>query len=332
MPVKDFIIFFIALAVIIKSADLFTSGTSGLAEALHIPRMIIGLTLVSLATSAPEFTVSVVSSYISRLPSKESVGGMAVGNALGSCIANIGLVLGLAAIVRPIHFQPKLIKLELKFLLGLSIFLFFLMLNFQRGPGNILKGGSLGFGDGLILSVLLIGSFAYIIRRELRIRGKLVNDSGFPPGMKKDLLKFLIGAIGVVASAKYGIIPSGLNIARFLKVPEVVIGLAMVAVGTSRSELFTALVAASKKMGDIAAGTIIGSNIVNILWVLGTSSLVNPLSIDSQTLKITMPVMLSITLVLFIFARSGFRLVRWEGILLLLTYLAYLVYLFNFAY
>ena len=106
---------------------------------------------------------------------------MAVGNALGSCIANIGMVLGLAAMVRSIHFQPKLIKLELKFLIGTSLLLFLLMLNFRGGLGRIFKGGSLGFGDGLLLSIMLIGSFVYIIRRELRIRRGTINDSNPSP-------------------------------------------------------------------------------------------------------------------------------------------------------
>ena len=332
MPIRDFIIFAIAIAVIVKSADLFTSGASGLAQSLKIPRMIIGLTIVSLATSAPEFAVSTISAYMSRLPLKESIGGMAVGNALGSCIANIGLILGLAAMVRSIHFQPRLIKLELKFLIGIAILLFLLMLDFRRGPEGILDGGNLGFGNGLLLSILLIASFIYIVRKELMIRRKTINSRDPPPSMKKDAIKFLIGAVGVIASATYGVIPSGIGIAKFLGVPEVVIGLSVVAVGTSLPELFTALVAVSKKMEDIAAGTIIGSNIVNILWVLGTSSLINPLDIDSQTLRITMPVMLFITLVMFIFASSGSRLVRWEGAFLLLIYLAYLVHLFKFAY
>ena len=325
MPIRDFIIFLIAIAVIIKSADLFTSGASGLAQALRIPRMIIGLTMVSLATSAPEFAVSTISAYMGK-------GGLALGNALGSCIANIGLALGLAAMVRAIHFQPRLIKLELKFLIGITILLFLLMLDFWRGP-DILEGGTLSFGDGLLLSLLLVGSFLYIVKRELRIRKKIVNDSDPPPSsIKKDLLEFLIGAVGVIASAKYGIIPSGLNIARFLEVPEVVIGLSMVAVGTSLPELFTVLVAVFKKMGGLAAGTIIGSNIINILWVLGTASLVSPLAIDSQTLQVTMPVMLSFTVVMLLFARSSWRLVRWEGAFLFLVYSAYLVYFFKFAY
>ena len=325
MPIKDFIIFIIAIAVIIKSADLFTSGASGLAQALRIPRMIIGLTIVSLATSAPEFSVSTISSSM-------GLGGMAVGNALGSDIANIGLVLGLAAMVRSIHFQPKLIKLELKFLLGTILFLFLLMLNFRSGWGGIFKEGNLGFGDGLLLSILLIGSFIYIVRRELKRRRETIKDSVPSPGMRRALLKFLLGSVGVIAAAKYGIVPSGISIANFLGVPKVVIGLSLVALGTSLPELFTALVAASKGMGDIAAGTVIGSNIVNILWVLGTSSLINPLAIDSQTLRVTMPVLLSLTLLMLIFARSGFRLVRWEGGVLLLIYSAYLAYLFKFAY
>lgn len=315
MPIYiDFIIFAISIAIIIKSADFFTSGAAGLAQALRIPRLIIGLTIVSLATSAPEFTISAFSSYMGH-------GGMAVGNVLGSCLANIGLALAVAAMVKAIHFPPKLIKQELTFSILVSIFLFLLMLDRK-----------LGRGDGLFLSVLLIGSFAYLIRRELRERGKKSEDHNSLPSLKKDILKFSVGAIGVIASARYGIIPSGINIARFLRVPEIVIGLSMVAVGTSLPELFTALVAVRKKMGDLAAGTVIGSNILNILWVLGSSCLINPLTIDSQTIWITMPVMLFISVVMLLFARSNFSLIRRESFFLFLIYLSYIIYLFKFAY
>ena len=333
MPIRDFVIFAMATAAIIKSADWFTSGASGLAKSLRIPQLVIALTIVSLATSVPEFAVSTISAYISRLPSKESAGGLAVGTVIGSNIGNIGLLLGLvAAMMGSIHFQPRVIKLELRFLIGITILLFPLMLNFRSGQEGILRGGSLGFWDGFLLSVLLIGSFVYIVGRELRIKRKTINSQDLPLAIRKDALKFFIGAVGVIASAKYGIVPSGVSIARFLGVPEIVIGLSIVAVGTSLPELSTVLVAMSRKMGDMAVGTVIGSNIVNILWVLGTSSLINPLAIDSQTLRVSMPVMLSITVVMLIFARSGFRLVRWEGAFLFLIYLAYLVYLFKFAY
>ena len=151
---KDFIIFIIGIAVIIKSADLFTAGAEGIARAFRIPRIIIGLTIVSFATTAPEFTVSTISSYMGE-------GGLAVGNALGSCLANIGLVLGIAVIIRTIGFTPRVIKQELLFLAMVTVILYLLMLD-----------GNLTFGDGLFLCLLLVAFFIYIILRELKTRRK----------------------------------------------------------------------------------------------------------------------------------------------------------------
>ncbi len=318
---RDFIIFIIGVLVIIKSADLFTSGAEGIAKALRIPRMIIGLTIVSFATTTPEFTVSVIASSM-------KLSGMAVGNAVGSCIVNIGLILAIAAIIRTIKFNSIVIKQELLFLIGIVLVLYLLMLD-----------SNLTFLDGLFLIFLVIAFFTYITLRELKIKklneypkghGQEISSSDF--NIKKDSIKFLLGMLGVILSSKYAIIPSGVNIAHFLKVPEIVIGLSMVALGTSLPELFTALVASFKRMGELAAGNVIGANIINILWVTGFSSLVNPLSIDVQTQKITMPVVFVITVLTFLFAKTNLRLTRKEGIILLIVYAGYTFYIFKFAY
>ena len=312
--IKDFLIFLIGMFVIYKSADFFTDGAEGIALVFKIPRLIIGLTIVSIATTAPEFTVSTISTYM-------GIGGMAVGNAVGSCLANIGLVLGIAAIIRVVHFQASFIRRELMFLLGSAAFLYLFMWD-----------GVLSFLDGLLLIMILVAFFVYIITRQIKLSRNEKSETGEKHNLKKDIIKFIIGALGVVVSAKYAIIPSGVSIARFLGVPEIVIGLSMVAVGTSLPELFTALVATFKKMGDMAAGNVIGANILNILMVLGASSMIKPLNIDSQTRLIAMPVMLGITVVLAIFASSKLRLSKAEGSILFLIYVGYIFYLFKFAY
>lgn len=317
MPVYfDFIIFFAASVIIFKSADLFTTGASGIARALRIPRFIIGLTIVSMATTLPEFTVSVFSSYMGS-------SGMAMGNAVGSCIANIGLVLGGAAVLGGfIHFQGTLVKQELRFLIASSLLLFVLAAD-----------SVLSRTDGAILSIVFVAALTYLIRRELKARRNRAHEAAVSDAaLLKNTGKFLLGALGVVLAARYGIIPYGINIARFFKVPEVVIGLTLVAVATSLPELFTALVAAWKKMGDIAAGNVIGANIINVLWTLGVSGLVRPLEIDPQTVNATVPVMLILTLAIFFFCRSKSALTRREGIFLLVFYAGYLVYLLRFAY
>jgi cation:H+ antiporter len=194
--------------------------------------------------------------------------------------------------------------------------------------------GRLSFTDGLLLLLLLTALFIQIISREVK-SAVVIKEGIIPPQKdktKKNIFKFVIGAFGVVFSAKYAIIPSGTNIAHFLKVPEIVIGLSIVALGTSLPELTTAVVASFKKMGDLAAGNVIGANILNILWVLGSSSMINPLSIDIQTRKITVPFMFLITLLLFLFSRTSFRLTRKEGAVLFLIYIGYIFFIFKFAY
>ena len=311
---KDFIILIIGFFVIIKSADLFTSGAEGIARGFRISRVIIGLTIVSLATTTPEFTISALSSYM-------GVGGIAVGNAVGSCLANIGLILAITAIIRAISFNPVVIKKELLFLIIAVIILYLLALD-----------GNLTFWDGLFLCFLLAAFFTYIILRELKSRKTRKEEKLSNYNIKKDGFKFLIGTLGVILSAKYAIIPSAINIAHFLKVPEIVIGLSIVALGTSLPELVTAVVASVKKMGELAVGNVIGANILNILWVLGFSSLINPLNIDIQTKNITLPVVFFITLLMFIFSRTKFRLTRKEGLILFVIYAGYIFYIFKFAY
>lgn len=312
--IKDFIIFIIGLAVIYKSADFFTDGASGIALVFRIPRLIIGLTIVSFATTAPEFTVSTISTHL-------GYGGMAVGNAVGSCLANIGLILALAAIIRPIIFQRGVIRTELMFLIGSCLFLYLFMAD-----------GVLSFTDGVLLTASLIAVYIFIVARQIKLSKSTSGEIQEKHSLKKDVFKFLIGAVGVVIAAKYAIIPSGVNIARYFNVPEIVIGLSMVAIGTSLPELFTAFVASAKNMGELAAGNIIGANILNILWVLGFSSMINPLAIDSQTKFVTMPVMLGITIVMALFAATKLKLSRLEGAVLFFIYAGYIIYLFRFAY
>ena len=311
---KDILLFLIGILVILKSADFFTDGAEGIARAFRIPRIIIGLTIVSLATTAPELTVSVISSYI-------GAGGMAVGNALGSCLANIGLILAIASMIRPLKFNPRILKQELPFLIFAVSLSYMIMLD-----------GHLSRLDGAFFCFLLLVFFSFIILRECKEKKELSQQGEAGYNIKKDSIKFLLGASGVIVSAKFAIIPSGINISRFLGVPEVVIGLSMVAVGTSLPELFTAIIASTKRMGELAVGNIIGANILNILLVLGVSSWVRPLDIDTQTISLTIPIMLLITLLMFLFSRTKLELTRTEGLGLFTIYVGYIFYIFKFAY
>lgn len=310
---KDLLIFIAGIILIIKSADFFTDGAEGIAKAFRIPRVVIGVTVVSLTTTFPEFTVSTISAYIGSA-------GMAIGNALGSCLANIGLILGIAALIRPVRFDPKILKYELPFLLFVTLVLYLFMVD-----------NKLNLLEGVFLGILLIAFFVHIVSRELKERRES-KEKKLDHSIKNGSLKFLIGAIGVVLSAKYAIVPSGINIARLLGIPDVVIGLTMVAVGTSLPELFTAIVASVKNMGELAAGNVIGANILNILWVLGFSASIRPLEVDIETRIITMPTVLIITLLMFLFSRTRLRLTRNKALILFIIYIGYIFYIFSFAY
>lgn len=310
----DTLIFITGILVIVKSADLFTDGAEGIARAFKIPRAVIGITIVSLATTTPEFTVSVISSYM-------GVGGMALGNALGSCLANIGLILAIAIIIRPIKLEPRMLKQDIPFLIFVGFILYALMVDYR-----------LGIVDGIFLCVLLIAFFIAVVLREIKERTKAAKEKIVNYSIGKDSVKFLIGAVGVGLAAKYAIVPSGVNIANFLGVPEVVIGLTMVAIGTSLPELVTAISASFKNMGELAIGNVIGANILNILWVLGFSASIRTLDIDIETKKITMPLVILITVLMFLFSRTKMQLSRKEGIVLLTVYLMYIFYILKFAY
>ncbi|MFH1996707.1 MAG: calcium/sodium antiporter [Candidatus Omnitrophota bacterium] len=310
----DVAVFAVGIIVIVKSADLLTDAAEGIAEALGIPRIIIGLTIVSIATTFPEF---IVSTFSARM----GYGGMAVGNALGSCLVNIGLILAVAAILRPIEFDRLTMRREQPLLLAAVLTLC-----------GAASNGTLGPGNGAFLVSLMALFYMYIIIRELTSRRSNGKKAAVKRNIGRNALIFCIGASGVVVAARYAIIPQGVSIARFLGIPEIVIGLSLVAVGTSLPEFVTAIVASSKRMGELAAGNVIGANMLNILWVLGCSALLNPIPIDHQTMFVTLPVVLLMTILLLIFSRTGSRLTRNEGLTLAFLYFGYIAYIIVFAY
>ena len=176
-------------------------------------------------------------------------------------------------------------------------------------------------------------NFLYIIARELKDK-KIRQDKAETKtrSINKDIMKFMIGSAGVIAAAKYAIIPSGLAIAHYFKVPEIVVAVTLIAIGTSLPELVTAVVASLKKMGGLAVGNVIGANILNMLWVLGFSSMICPLNIDSQTKSITMPLVIGFAVLIFLFTRKKLVLKKAHGFLLLFLYSGYMVYIVKFAY
>lgn len=315
----SYLLLIVGFLLLVKGADLFVEGSSKIAKALNIPPIIIGLTIVAFGTSTPEAAVSISASIAGSE-------GISIGNVIGSNLVNISLILGLTAIISPLEVQKKTIVKEIPLALLGSAALLVLVLDV---PLQGLESGVLTRGDGIILLLLFAVFLYYIV--EVAIKSK--NNQNYLLEKPADnnskvisLVKLSIGLAGLVGGG-WLVVKFGKEIALSLGMSETLVGLTIVAIGTSLPELVTSVTAAFKKESEIALGNIIGSNIFNIMFVLGVSSTIRPLEILPEIL-FDIALMILLTLILLIFATTQKRkITRVEGLILLGTYLAYLVYI-----
>ncbi|MBI4981170.1 calcium/sodium antiporter [Candidatus Woesearchaeota archaeon] len=317
-------IFFFAagLALLVKGADWLVDHSAHLARTIGISPLIIGLTVVAFGTSLPEMVVSTFAAV-------KGSADISIGNIVGSNIANIGLILGISALIRVLPIQLSTLIYEMPFLL-VSAFLLMLLSNDR----NLFLHESFTLSriDGLILLAMFGLFLLYIIRnaREQQQEAAVKKEYGKKYGKKHLLWKdiALIGA-GLTALIIGGriVVDNAVKIALGLGISEAFIGLTIIAVGTSLPELMTSLVAAYKKQADIAVGNIVGSNIFNILLILGVSSLIAPLTVNPIMLFVDMTIMVLFSIALLAFVTTGRRITRGEGAVLLLGYVAYIGYL-----
>ncbi len=303
--------------ILIWSADRFVIGAAGTARNLGMSPMLIGLTVVSLGTSAPEMLVSSFAAY-------ENAGGLAIGNALGSNIANIGLVLGATALIAPLPVKTGLMRKELPLLLVVTL-----------GTGLILWDGYLGLADALILLTGLLVCF-YLFYRFQRFAdpSEVAHEEEELPDIElpKALMWLLIGLLLLAGSSRL-LVWGATEIAIQLGVSDLVIGLTIVAIGTSLPELAASITSALKKHHDIAIGNVVGSNIFNLLAVMPLPGLIRPFHFDALVLWRDYAIMLGFTLLLLVFAHVTSRglINRIEALFLLLGYSAYLGLLYNMS-
>ena len=314
-----YLLLIIGFLLLIKGADMFVDGASRLAKAFKIPPIIIGLTIVAFGTSTPEAAVSISASI-------SGSSGISIGNAIGSNLVNISLILGLTAFITPLQVQKKTILKEIPLALLASIALLVLLLDVQlQGLSN----NALSRSDGIML-LLLFGVFLYYIL-EVALKNKNNQNYLLEPvevkGTKsKNLLILVIGLIGLVGGG-YLVVYYGKEIALSLGMSETLVGLTIVAIGTSLPELVTSITAALKKESEIALGNIIGSNIFNIMFILGASATINPLTL-TQNLIFDIVLMISLTFIVLIFSYTHQRKInRLEGLILALVYIAYLIFI-----
>jgi cation:H+ antiporter len=302
--------FIIGVILLWKGSDILVDGTSKTAVQLGISSLIISVILVGFGTSAPEFAISVGAAY-------QNNPDISLGNVIGSCVANILLVLGVASVIRPIKISRGIIRREAPILLGATLVLlvasFFGFLDDYRFIGGVVF---------LVLFVLFIYYFVCCAKKE---RDKTVKyDKG---KTTKNILFIFLGIIGVIAGA-WLLIESAVVIADFLGVPMFIIAVSMVAVGTSLPELVVSSMAAYKDESDIAIGNVLGSNVFNVLMILGFAALFTPLKANTSESMAHLLILLIVTLVIFPILYTGRLISRKEGVFMLLIYSVFIWYTF----
>lgn len=305
------------LILLVAGAETLVRGSANIALRAGISPLIVGLTIVALGTSAPEFAVSIRSIT-------SDLSGLALGNVIGSNIANIGLILGITALINPLRITRQLLRNQIPQMIAASLLLWILLLD-----------NALTFFDGIILTTALLAFLVYNFRQanaesqDQDIPIVALDFSLIARGMAFDVVLVIVGMVLLVYGSNI-FVSNAVTIARIMGVSEAVIGLTLVAIGTSMPELATCSIAAFRKQTDIALGNIIGSNLFNILGILGITSLIAPVNGDQISTQDFIFLML-FALILYPMARSGMNINRTEGAFLLSGYLVFLVFAFSLA-
>ena len=310
------------VAFLVWGADRFVLGASALANNMGVPPLLIGLTIVGFGTSAPEMLVSATAA------SRGAV-GLSIGNAIGSNITNIALVLGVAAVVSPMQVHSKIIRRELPVLILVC-----------AATMALLWDGVLGRSDGAVLLLALVGMVSWVVREGM-IEGSAGEQDALGVEIADELPKdmstgvalfWVVFGLAVLMAASDRLVWGATGIAQFFDVPDRLIGLTVVAVGTSLPELAASIAAVRRHEDDIAIGNVIGSNLFNLLGVLALPGVIAPGPFDPSVLSTDFPVMIGLTLLLLVLAR-GFRdnrrLTRGHGLILLTVFAGYYVHLFS---
>lgn len=310
------LLFFAGLLLLYLGAEGLVQGASSLALQYGIRPVVVGLTVVALGTSMPEFLVNFFAIFTNESQ-------LALGNIIGSNISNVALILGTSALVLPLTVTPQIFRREYPVMFGVMVLFYISALD-----------GVIATVDGLIMVTLLVGLGGYLlydVRRTstetilAEIEGGL---QAADPEMT-DLQKvfYVLGGIGGLALGAHLMVENAVSIAELMGIDHVVIGLTAVAIGTSLPELAASMVSAVKEEADMSVGNILGSNVLNVLFVVGTLSMVEPIPVETHTLNLHFPVMLAFCALLLPFAWTGQQISRAEGGFLLASFLGYMTYL-----
>ena len=313
MIIKDIFILAGGIILLNVGAHYLVRGSANIAKALGIRPVLIGLTVVAFGTSAPEFVVSLIAAAKQQM-------GISFGNIVGSNIANIGLILGMSALIRPLQVTKSVIRYELPILTVVT--LLFLWFSFN---------GEFSRLEGLIFCLLALGFIGYTIYMGIRGNSELPDYTHEippePPSFVKDSIKTVVG-MGTLLAGSHFVVESGIGLMRAFGVSETIIGLTVIAVGTSLPELATSIVSALKGETEICVGNVIGSNIFNTLFILGGVALFGSIAFERDLIRIQLLILTTMTLLLFPILKSANEVNKWEGSLLLAGYLGFIFFIF----
>lgn len=307
------ILIFVGFFLLIKGADLLVNGASGIAKKFHIPEIIIGLTIVSIGTSMPELFVSAKSAI-------EGHSDISIGNVIGSNLCNLLLILGLSAVIFPIKFQKETKFIELPMCISITIIYIVLC--------NI--GGKISRIDSIIFLILFLIFIGYTVF--MGIKGTKEQENEQNKEKEKNSIFYIIFIIIGIVALKFGgdfVVDNSEILAKHLGISEKIIGLTIIAIGTSLPELVTSVTAAIKKNSDIAIGNIIGSNIFNFLFITGLAGVIAPMNYSSSyNLQLGILLVSTIVLALFPYTDKKDEMTLSNGITYLMLYALYMVLLF----
>ena len=307
----EFILLLIGLALIIKSADVLIDSTSKIAQKYGVSTFIIGITVIAFGTSAPELAVGLISAV-------NKTNQLALGNIVGSAMSNTALIVGISAVIFPLIVKTDVIKREIPMLIAVQSILTFM----------VLYDNELTRFEGLILVVGFIGFILYIIKNAKKSmpipNDNQVSDNTTQSSILKLILFSIISLIGLFIGGNLTV-SNSTKIAASLGLSETIIGLTVVAIATTLPELVTSIMAVKKKEPDIVLGNCIGSNLFNILLVLGTSSMINPILVqENMTFDLVIAALL--TVVIFLISLFTKKISRFWGILLIIIYVSYIFF------
>ena len=310
----DIVLLVVGMVLLIKGADFFVDGSSKIAKAFHIPSLIIGLTLVSMGTSAPEASVSINAAL-------NDLNDLSIGNVVGSNIFNTLLILGVSALFTPLMIKKEMKNFDIPIMIG--IYLVLILFSFVISPLKI------DIIESIILLVLFVSYILFLIfraKKENKSKEEVIEEENI--SKSKLLISVVLAILGLAAIIFGGdlVVDSASSIATRLGMSEALVGLTIVAVGTSLPELVTSVVASVKKENDIAIGNVIGSNIFNVIFILGLSSTISSLVVNPAVL-FDMFVMTVSGIIVLILALSSNKINKWQGIMMFMLYAGYLTYI-----